>query len=131
MTTGDSANLSDLTQAFMTIVTVLVVGFNLLLGAGLMLAASWVWRSRLPLRRFARDLDQLDRELRAILPELPAQLATSREQLRDLNDRQQIAVARMILMRQVLQLLRQLSGRLTRWRSVRLAQPARSSPGQR
>lgn len=119
MLPGDPANLSEITQLFVTITTVLVIGFNLLLGLGLMIAAAAVWRSRLPLRRLARDLNQLDRELRATLPDLPAKLALSREQLRDLNDRHQAVIARIRLIRQVLQFLSQLAGRSARRRSTR------------
>lgn len=108
-----------MTQVFVMIATVLVVGFNALLGLGLAIAAGWIWRSRRPVRQFARDLDRLERELRATLPEVPAQLAASREQLRNLNDLHQVTIARVALVKQVLRLLRQLSGRLTRWRSGR------------
>ncbi len=115
----NTANGAEITQILVTIATVFVVGFNALMGVGLTIAAWWVWRSRRPLRQFARDLDQLERELRATLPEVPAQLAASREQLRNLNDLHQVTIARIALIKQVLRLLRQLSGRLRRWRSGR------------
>ncbi|NJN62003.1 MAG: hypothetical protein HC795_11160 [Coleofasciculaceae cyanobacterium RL_1_1] len=113
----NTANTAEITPILVTIATVLVVGFNALMGLGLMIAAGWIWRSRRPVRQFARDLDQLERELRATLPEVPAQLAASCEQLRHLNDLHQVTIARVALAKQVLRLLRQLSGRLTRWRS--------------
>ncbi|TAF57769.1 MAG: hypothetical protein EAZ61_00495 [Oscillatoriales cyanobacterium] len=117
----NTANTAEMTQVLVTITTVVVVGFNMLLGLGLAIAAGWVWRSRRPVRQFARDLDRLERELRATLPEVPAQLAASCEQLRHLKDLHQVTIARVALMKQVLRLLRQLSGRLTRWRSARSA----------
>ena len=121
----NTANTAEITPILVTIATVLVVGLNALMGLGLGIAAWWVWRSCRPLRQFTRDLDQLERELRATLPEVPAQLTASCEQLRHLKDLHQVAIARVALAKQVLRLLRQLSGRLTRWRSARSSRTRR------
>jgi Flp pilus assembly protein TadB len=115
----DTANGTEIAQILVTIATVFVVGLNALMGLGLAITAWWVWRSRRPLRQFARDLDQLERELRATLPEVPAQLAASREQLRNLNDWHQVTIARITLIQQILCLMQLLAGYLRRGRSRR------------
>ncbi len=99
-----------------TIATVFVVVVNLMLAAGLLAAAVLVWRSRLPLRRFARDIDALELELRATLPPLPEQLTEGGAQLRDLNNRHQLAIARLEMAQKAIAIARKIWGRWRVWR---------------
>jgi len=102
----------------LAIATAFVVAVNATIALALLVAAVGVWRSRRPLRRFARDIDRLDRELRVTLPPLPARLADGCDRLQDLNDRHAIAIARLEMAQQAIAIARQLLRRWNVWRKA-------------